>query len=326
MTTLTSLLRSLTLLVVVTTGALPALAQRTATQQGLERLEESLQPEVEGGRLSPRGIGPSIFVGATPAFEESRGWFPGAALVFVTRVFGRESIRVCEACMNPRVYVEDGHLEHNSVLTLQEIARIDAETRGDGVPARSAIWLDETPAGVSIRIVSIENGQVLFAGNYDGQLTEMARTTKNFNATLELGRRLRGEGLAHVFIDVAFYPGQHISMDFTEQFGPRNENLAGLTLSLLDPLFGVGAVYYRVLPFAWNLTLGAQVVLSTPSAVFTALTNENTELIDRIVTGVLVARLPLFNTNYAALLMVSTNGTVGAGISLMNFSLLPFLP
>lgn len=54
--------------------------------------------------------------------------------------------------------------------------------------------------------------------------------------------------------------------------------------------------------------------------------NPQSFLGDSLFTGVAMLRLPLFKTNYALVASVSTNGRVAIGISLLNFSLLPFLP
>lgn len=307
-----------------------ALAQRDTTEQALERLEEGLLPEIEEGNLSPQGIGPILLVGATPAFEETRAWFPAASLEVVIALFGSGNVRVCEACLNPRVHIEDGRLEHNTILSLPEIVRLDAELRGQGAPARSAMWLEETPGGIAVRIVSLDNAQVLYAGNFDGNQTERLRTAQRYNATVELGRRLRGESLTHVFLDIAVLPNQHFSFDIAEQFGDSNKNLGGITLTLLDPIVGVGAVYYRVIPAAWNLTVGAQVILSIPTTVITLLNTGGggvpNNFFEPIVTGVLVARVPIPHTSFAVVGMVSTNLRLSIGLTLMNISFLPFLP
>lgn len=326
---MTPIVRTLFLLIAAfaALNATPAFADKLATEGAFDRLEESLRPQVEEGALSPRGIGPSMFVGAQPAFEKTSAWFPGEALSFVVRMFGAQNIRVCEACMNPRVYIREGLMEHNSVLSLQEIVRIDTEVRGAGAPARSAIWLDETVNGVSLRIVSLENGQVLYAANIDNDLQERKTTANNYNLTVDLGRRLRGESLSHVFIDIGMLPGQHISIDFAEQFGPYNHNLAGLTLSIIDPVVGIGLAYYRVIPFAFNLTLGVQVIMSVPTALVTAIDQDSGgDLIDPLATGVAVLRFPIPHTSIALLGTASTNGAFSVGVTLMNFSILPVLP
>ncbi len=327
MSAIDRLLCSLTLLL-ATLAAPAALAQRDATEQALERFEETLTPQVEDGTLAPQGIGPLLLVAATPAFEQTRAWFPAAALEAVTRVFGAGNVRLCEACMNPRVRSDGGSFEYNTSLTLPEIARTDRELRGQGVPARSAVWLEETPGGIAVRIVALDNAQVLFSGNFDGRQRERVSTNRAFNATLDLGRRLRGESLTHILVDAAVFPGQHFSLDVVEQFGESNEHLAGLTFSLTDPIAGIGGAYYYVIQPAWNLTLGAQAVMSVPTALVNLIDDSGgvSDPFDPLLTGVLVARMPIPSTNFGVVAMVSTNLTFAIGLTLMNISFLPVLP
>ena len=305
-------------------------AQRASTTAGLDRLEESIAPVVEDGALT--GISPILFVSARPISEETRSEYPMAALRVLVSIFGPQNIRACEGCMNPRIYSSEGRLEHNSVLTLEEIARLDQNIRGKGAPALAAVWLDETPRGVSIRIVAIQNGAILFAGNFDENFSEKRRSGKNLTATLDLERRIRGESLTHIFLDAALYPGQHISLDVVEQFGPLNKNLAGVTFSAWDPALGLGVVYYRIIPSAWNLTVGVQVVASLPTVLIGALVRaidddaDVPELIDPALTAVGVVRFPIPQTNFALLLTGSTNGNFGAGITFTNVTFLPILP
>jgi hypothetical protein len=302
-----------------------AMAQRGSTSDALERMKEAMRASLEDGAL--QGLTPVMLVSARPAFEDTRTWFPAAAVAATIEIFGQQNVRVCEACMNPRVTYAGGRLDYNSTtVSTAEAVELDRQSRGAGAAARAAIWLDETPGGVAVRITSLDNDLILFAGNFDGGQLEKKNTGANFSATADLERRLRGDSLTHVFIDAALYPGQHFSADVVDQFGDRNLNLAGLTVSAWDPLLGVGACYYRIIPEAFNLTVGAQVIASLPTVVASAITNDNTQLIDPPLTGVLVVRWPIFDTNYAILGTASTNGRVGLGITLMNFTLLPVLP
>ena len=301
-----------------------AFAQRAATTDALERVGEVLQPAIQDGSL--QGLSPVMVVGARPAFEATQAWFPTAAIVALADAFGRTNLRACEACMQPRVNVADGRLEYSSMaISLEEIIAIDTNTRGQSAPARAAVWLDETDDGVSIRIVSLSTGQILFAQNLDGALREVKATAQTFNFNDDVQRRLRGESLTHIFIDVALFPGQHVSMDIVDQFGDRNLNMAGLTLSAFDPIIGVGGCYHRVIPEAWNLSVGGQVIASVPTAAGNAF-GVTGQLLDPLLTGVLIVRWPIPQTAFAVLGTASTNGKFGLGITLMNFSLLPVLP
>jgi hypothetical protein len=50
------------------------------------------------------------------------------------------------------------------------------------------------------------------------------------------------------------------------------------------------------------------------------------DLLDPLLTGVFLVRVPISTSNYAVTLSASTNGRIGVGFSLLNFSVLPFLP
>ncbi|MCU0695033.1 MAG: hypothetical protein MUC96_00740 [Myxococcaceae bacterium] len=309
--------------------ALPALAQRESTRGALSRLEESLPRRLNDGVLSLKDVVPALVVSTLPAFEQTRAWFPAAAVTSLSRVLGPGSLRACEACMAQRLLVEDGRLEQvASSLSIQDLARLDAVTRGTSAPAVSAIWLDETAEGVAVRIVDLRNGRILIAENVDAALAQQAASRERVTQAEEYERRSRGDALAHLFVDVGFLPQQHVSLDWLEQWGPDNCNLSGFTASVFDPLLGLGASYFRVIPPAFNLMVGAKLLVSVPNALITAINPDQPTpfLGDSLFTGVFMVRVPLFKTNYGLVASVSTNGRVAVGISLLNFSFLPFLP
>lgn len=304
-----------------------ALAQREASREALSRLEDTMALRLEDGGSGLKELLPAMVVSVNPAFEETRTWYPTEALATLVRVFGAAGLRACEACMAPRTYVQEGLVEQVSTnLGTAEITRLDEATRGNSAPARTAIWLDETTEGVSLRVIDLHNSRILLAENFDAAMTGPARTRRNLALIRELDRRARGDSLTHAFFDVTVYPGQHISTDWVEQWGETNANLSGFSLSLFDPVLGVGGSYYRVIPSAFNITVGAKVLMSLPTGLVAGIAGEDVELIDPLLTGVFMVRVPIARSNYGITFSASTNGRVGIGFSLMNVSLLPFLP
>ncbi len=304
-----------------------ALAQRENTRDALARLEETLQLRLEEGGFSVQDLMPVMVVSAMPAFEETRTWYPNAAVGTLGRVFGNASLRACEACMSPRLYVQDGRMEQMTTgVGVTEIVRFDEDARGNAPPAKSAIWLDETGHGVSFRMVDLRNSRIVLADNFDPGLRAMARSKRNFSLTRELERRARGDSLTHTFIDFTVYPGQHFSLDWVEQWGDTNANLSGVTFSGWDPVFGIGGAYYRVIPKAMNIMVGGKVIMSVPTALVQSVTGDNTTVLDPLLSGVFMVRVPISTTNYGITFSASTNGRIGVGLTLMNFHLLPVLP
>jgi hypothetical protein len=303
-------------------------AQRQSSRDALTRLEETLAIEQEDHAFDLKQLAPAIVVSTRPAFEETKVWFPNAALATLSRVLGTGSIRACEACMAPRLYVGEGQIDQDvGGMDISEIVRLDDQTRGSSAPARTAIWLDETPGGVSLRMVDLRNGRILLAQNFDPHMQEDARTEKSYTLSRELARRIRGDSLTHTFIDVAVYPGQHASLDFAEQWGETNANLSGVSISVFDPVFGIGVSYFRVVPQAFNVAVGGKLLMSVPTALVKSVSNNGSgSVLDPLLTGVFMVRVPIASSNYGVILSGSTNGRFGVGFSLMNLSLLPFLP
>ncbi len=304
-----------------------AMAERDLTRDALVRAEELLTIRIDDGNFDPNEVVPAIVVSVTPAYEESQTWYPTAALGTLIRVFGSSGLRVCEACMAPRTFVEEGHLEQTAgTLPTSEITRLDEGVRGTALPARTAIWLDESASGVSLRIVNLSNSRVVLAENVDPMLSEMTRTQRNLSLARELERRARGDSITQLFFDAALYPGQHISTDWTEQWGDTNNNLSGVTLSFLDPLIGLGGVYYRIIPDAMNIAVGGKLIVSLPNALAKSFTGESPDILgDRMLNGVFITRIPIGSSNYGAVFSASSNGRIGIGISFLNTSLLPFI-
>lgn len=321
-----------TVVFVLSWGA-PALAERMTTRDALDRLEGVLEVHLEDGVLDRVDVVPALVVSTQVRFEESKGWFATEALVVLTKVFGAGALRVCEACMAPRTLVREGYLEQSAgPIGLDEVIRLDASGGGSGEAARTAIWLDEHASGVALKIVDLRTARVIWAENVDPQQREARDTEELMKVSREQERRARGDSLTQVFVDATFFPGQHVSLDWTDQWGDTNSNFTGVTISLFDPIVGLGAAYYRAFDFGhlWGVHIapqvGAKVILSIPTTIIRAVTGEEPdEVLDPIITGVGVLRLPFGDTNYGLVVTLSTNGRFGVGLSLLNVSLLPVI-
>lgn len=296
-----------------------------SSAEALLRLEEVLRFQSDERSTPLDSLTPAILVSAKPFFESSQRTYPSEVLSLLSRVLGADSVRMCDACEVPRTFVAEGELQQGTgPVGLEEIRALDARMRGDRQPAKTAFWIDETAQGVSYRVVDLSDGHIVSAGNVDPQLEERIRTVDNFNLTLEVERRARGESLTHGLADFVLYPRQHISLEWVDQWGESNRNLSGFVLSLFDPVFGVGGSYHRVFPEIANVSVGAKAILSVPTALVESLADDTGDVVDPTLTGVLIARWPIANSNYGLTLSASTNGNIGIGISLLNSSLLPF--
>lgn len=301
-------------------------AERDTTREAMERLEETLTLRREEGRLDRGAVLPTILVAATPRYAASEGGFAVRAIATLVRAFGGDGVRLCEACMAIRTEVGDGRLTQSSgPVSLDEIVALDERYRGQGERARTATWIDETQGGVAVRIVDLRSGGVVFAANVEPDLRWQQGTARTHSLTAELERRARGESLTHAIVDLALYPGQHIAFEWADQWGDTNQNLSGFVFSAFDPVLGVGASYHRVLPWL-DMSVGAQLLLSIPTAVAEGFTDEDVDILDPAITAAGLVRVPFGRSNFAGLLSISSNGEFGLGLSLLNTSLLPILP
>jgi len=295
------------------------------TQGALDRAGELLELRLEDGRLSRDEVLPALIVSAEPRYVDSEAWFEGAAVGVLSEAFGSGGLRLCQACMVPRTVVERGQLVYQTgPISLDEVRRLDEQARGAATPARSAIWLDEAPGGVSLRVIDLNTARVLYAQNVDEALVEHANTRRVYTLSEELERRARGDSLTQAFVDIAVYPNQHISLDWTDQWGATNANLSGVSISFVDPMIGLGAVHYRRLPY-YNILVGGKGLVSMPTALARTLSDTNIDILDPIFTAVGVVRVPFGRSNYGAVITASSNGKLAIGVSLMNISLLPVL-
>ncbi len=302
-------------------------AQNDRSRDALMRFEETFMLRLGREGLSSADLLPAIVVSVAPAFEATRTWYPTAALASLVTVFGSSGLRLCEACMAPRTFIEDGRIEQSTAaLDVGEIKRLDERYRGGAAPARSAIWLDETPSGVSLRMVDLSNSRIVAAENFDPYMDEVSQTRRNYTLTEELDRRSRGDSINHAFFDAALYPNLHFSFDWVEQWGATNANLSGLSVSIFDPLLGIGGAYFRVIPSAANITVGGKLLMSVPTGIVRSVSGSDIEILDPLLSAVVMARYPIASSNFALIVSASTNGRVGLGFSLMNTTFLPFLP
>lgn len=280
---------------------------------------------IDQGMLVPDDVVPALIISAQARYEETEPWYTTAVVELLSEHFGGSGLRLCEACTAPRTLVDRGVLAYQTgPVTIDEVIRLDEAGRGDAIPAKSAIWIDEHRGGVSIRIVDLATSHVIFAQNVDPYLIEYANTERMYTLSEEYERRARGDSITQAFVDLTLYPGQHVSLDWTEQWGRHNGSLTGITLSLYDPVVGIGGVHYQRTQIL-DALVGGKVIVSLPTALTKSLGDQGPDLIDPMLTAVGLVRVPFGRSNYGVVLSASTNGQIGVGISLMNISLLPVL-
>ena len=304
-------------------------AQNILTLDALARLEEILTQKLETQEINLADHGPVLLIEAKPFYQDSLSSFRSAVLKSITNVFTQGSVRDCQRCEKPYVYEFQGRLIHSTGhLDFQEIRNLDQMIRGTQVAAKSAMWVQETRNGVSLNMVNLYTGQVVFAQNITPELEWTQRSRANFTRSEIYAMRARGERISHAFMDAGGMVGGHWSFDWSEQWGVSNRNLTGFTISLITPILGVGVNYGRIFPNLWNASLGGKFMLSIPSLLVNNLSKGRTsEVIDPLVTFMGFARIPFTpRSNFGGFIFVTSSAKLGIGISTFSINLLPVAP
>ena len=217
----------------------------------------------------------------------------------LTRSFPAGEFRDCVACRFPRTYAEPGRLERSEPGQSSPNFALSTITSAEMVlqPNPESGW--RKPLAGS-RLRSYSSHQVASFLPKILTLNEANEPSlhNGWNACANLSDANWGEGITHAFVDIGLYPGQHISGDWVEQWGPDNRQLSGLSVSLFDPVLGIGAAHYWVLPFGESL-VGAKLLMSFPTATAefaTSIADEDEdppELIDPLLNLVAVYRMPI---------------------------------
>jgi hypothetical protein len=307
-----------------------AFAERQATRDALARFEESFRESLDGGTQKRDELLPAIVVEAKPAFVETEQWFPNEVLQILGRILDASGLRYCEACNAARSAIKSEGMEYATAgaLSTAELLAIDESMRGGSAPAKTGWWIAETPDGISVRAISLTSGKIIYAQNFDAKLLSTKRSLKNYTIYQDRLRRQRGESLTHSFLDVGTYPNQHFAFDWLEQWGTANQHLTGLSISLFEPILGIGASYGQIFPNQYNAILGGKLLMSLPTAFLNSISKDadNSIGIDPILTAVGIIRVPFPGGNYGVNLFVTSNAKVGIGISAFNSSFIPVLP
>ncbi len=305
------------------------------TRDSLFRAEEVLSALWDDGVFDENNLSPMIVVGVFPYSEDTRRELSARGYSVLRRSFRDVTLRICQACMSARVFQKQGRLDYSIGLPPPEdVKRLDEQMRGVSPPARSMVTLTESARGVALEIVSLVNGRVLYAEHFTPELERERRSRQSFSRAAELQRRSRGESLTHSFVDYGLLGynvagglvGVHLALDWMEQWGPNNEFLTGLSISVVGPVLGVGASAGMAFPQLFDALMGAKVHLSVPNLLVSTIAQSDQEIIDPTVTVTGYLRVPYGLDNYGAFLFGSSSGSLGIGISSLNTSILPVVP
>lgn len=305
----------------VACSALPqdAWALANSTRAQLEQLEAKLRQHIDDGFMVPAKLTPLTLV-ETSSNEEDPEALTNAALPLFSRVL-RGPILVCDSCRGSYEEGPERTAYSSGFVDLQKVRDV---YRGRQEKPVAALWLRQAEGVLTLRMVSLESGEVLYADTIDGKVDWSARSLRNFTSSQRAERGSRGDVIVHGHIDIGLGllgGGAHVGYSLMQQWGSNNQYLSGLSFNFSDPIFGVGINHFQILPSLDNTILGAKLLFSLPEALSSLGDgdgdSDGSVTGDSLITLVLMAKYPLFSQpeKFYFNVFISTAGLVGCGLS-----------
>jgi hypothetical protein len=290
------------------------------TAQDLRVAEDRLRYEFSELRERQAAVTPILVAPPQFHWEESRTDFAPAMMEVLRRSFPDQGALIpCTECYENRVYVSGDNrtVIQNGELSLTDLARL--RERPGFKEARSVFLSRETPSGISMKLISIEDGRILYSGLADST-QDLSGAERPMGLARELERRRRGEALSYMFIDMGLYPQGLVQLKWLEQWGSRNQHLSGVAIGAYNPNGALGVTYHYMLPAKRQITAGLTGYYLM-SGVFSS--GGDSSMGNNIVAqGMLHFAM---SGSYGFFVSADTKQTISIGISLLNPVLFPFL-
>ena len=214
------------------------------TSEDLDMLADALATEFDIKSPLRQAAVPLLLAPPLHHWKQSRNDFKAQVMRMMVRILKeRGEVIDCPECDSWRLKIRDDHAVqmNNGPLSITELGNI---TKGERYKqAKAVMFIKETPAGVEAKIISLTNGRILFYRLADST-ENLTKVRPYMNYSRERQRRLRGEGLSYVFIDLGLYPEAQLQVEYVEQWGSRNQHISGVSISLLNPEVALGGVYH----------------------------------------------------------------------------------
>jgi hypothetical protein len=303
-------------------AARPAWALLGQTASDLAVMEDELRHALEQQPGLKERMLPTLLAPPAHHWVESRVDFGAAATKILTGVFnGPSDVIACPDCDTWRLHVEEGQqlLIVNGEPSLAELGRIRQDPRYDR--AKSLTLVKETPSGVELSIVDLTDGRVLahVLADASAKLTDVR---PYLHYAEERERRLAGESLSYVFLNLGLYPKGLVQAEFVEQWGDRNQHISGVGLSLLNPNFALGGVYHYLFHNPRKLHASVAVYYPLTNALQSAFKSTQSPTTAFVAQGMIQYAI---GNSYAVFASVSTEGNLSIGFNFYNPLILPFL-
>ncbi len=312
------------LLVLIFIKANDAFSLFSSTSQDLLILEDALNYKLDEKtdireKALRNKITPLLIAPPKHLWMESKNDFRDAVFNMLSKVFSEPGqIIDCPDCGLNRVYVaKDQRLTIQSGdLSMGEFSQIKKNTLYE--KARAIAFVEETSSGVYMKIVSLDDGQILFAHLADSSKNlDHAKPYLHFNKEYE--RRLRGEALSYMFVNLGLMPFSSftLQLEWLEQWGTYNQHISGIALSLMNPIVALGPSYHYLLRSNPKINFGGTLFVALPKLI----SESGVSLTNALVLQA-TAHYAL-GSSFGVFIYANTDKNFGVGFNLFNPLIVP---
>ena len=292
------------------------------TSSDLAILEDTLRVRIEDENGLKSALFPMLLATPLHLWTESKNDFAAGVTKVLTTVAGAgDAIINCVDCDTWRLNVTgNNQLQiNNGEVSLTELSHLRKIPKyGE---AHSMALVRETASGVEMKVISIEDGRILFYALADSS-KDLNAVTPYLNYARERDRRLNGESLSYVFINMGLYPSGLFQLEFVEQWGDRNQHISGIALSLFNPEFALGLVYHYMIPSIKRLHVSGTLYYPLQNALADSVSDEGQQTDSFVGQGMVQYA---FGNSYALFASVNSKGKLSLGFNFYNPLFLPFV-
>ncbi|WP_141733983.1 hypothetical protein [Oligoflexus tunisiensis] len=296
-------------------SAQPGRSEEVWLQQAAQHIGERLREQREDSLVDASRLAPLTIVSVSS--EQSNYEHLISLLSNSLRQSLQTQVLVCERCMAAVIESGEQTIYENGFADLDKVRALYQD---EAVKPKAAVWIQAGSRFLSIRIVILATGEVIYADTVDARLDWSSRSMRTFTRSRLRERQARGEPIIHTHWDIGLSPtgGSHIGWSLMQQWGSSNQYLSGLSLNLTDPTAGVGLNFFQIMSGLRKTALGGKLLVSVPRLVSRAASAKDAESSGfEDLTLVLMAKLPLFEPpeKFYAHVFFSTNGYFGFGLT-----------
>ncbi|SMF71120.1 hypothetical protein [Pseudobacteriovorax antillogorgiicola] len=293
-------------------GAL--LGSQALAQSNVRRLLQDWQYRMEehrdDGLIRDIDVAPVVLVSVMDGQDRASDALSNQTYSTASKIFGRQ-LMDCQECLRPEVRPGKGLYYRYGFISLDDVRNI---YEGKELQPRSALWVAYADGSLSYRLVSLKTGRVIYSDTIQEDLDWNSRSIRNFTKSRMKERYGRQDAIYHHTWEMGLYPNFNLSYNFLNQWGENNDQLSGLTISVINPTLAIGAAYYKVLDLDNAPIVGAKLLVKIPEALASE-SGESSSGSSLVVQAIAKHPFPGNWGGLSGMVTVDTEGTVSIGVS-----------